>query len=115
MGKGYLSYTMALILQVIDHGYRYGFDVMTITGLASGTVYPALRRLEDAGKVGAPEHCASRTAPTAQVLRSHQTRPDRVERRARTFPAARADRATRNNETGAAEGLSRMEVLKTKP
>ena len=52
MGKGYLSYTMALILQALDHGYRYGFDIMTITGLASGTVYPALRRLEDAGFVG---------------------------------------------------------------
>jgi PadR family transcriptional regulator PadR len=48
MGKGYLSYTMALILQALDYGYRYGFDIMTITGLASGTVYPALRRLEDA-------------------------------------------------------------------
>lgn len=51
MGKSYLSYTMALILQVVDHDYRYGFDIMTITGLASGTVYPALRRLEDAGFV----------------------------------------------------------------
>ena len=51
MGKSYLSYTMALILQVLDHGYRHGFDIMTITGLASGTVYPALRRLEDAGFV----------------------------------------------------------------
>ncbi len=51
MGKGYLSYTMALILQVVEHGYLYGFDIMTITGLASGTVYPALRRLEDAGFV----------------------------------------------------------------
>lgn len=49
MGRSYLSYTMALILQALDHGYRYGFDIMTITGLASGTVYPALRRLEDAG------------------------------------------------------------------
>ena len=48
MGRGYLSYTMALILQALDNGYRYGFEVMTITGLASGTVYPALRRLEDA-------------------------------------------------------------------
>jgi PadR family transcriptional regulator, regulatory protein PadR len=48
MGKGYLSYTMALILQSVDNGYRYGFDVMAITGLPSGTVYPALRRLEDA-------------------------------------------------------------------
>jgi|SRR5436190_3740416 len=51
MGKNYLSYTMALILQVVEHGYRYGFDIMTVTGLASGTVYPALRRLEDAGHV----------------------------------------------------------------
>ncbi len=48
MGKSYLSYTMALILQVLDNGYRYGFEVMTVTGLASGTVYPALRRLEEA-------------------------------------------------------------------
>lgn len=51
MGKGYLSYTMALILLALDNGYRYGFDIMTITGLASGTVYPALRRLEDASFV----------------------------------------------------------------
>ena len=48
MGKAYLSYTMALILQALDNGYRYGFDVMQITGLPSGTVYPALRRLENA-------------------------------------------------------------------
>ncbi|MFN7929787.1 MAG: hypothetical protein U0Y68_17950 [Blastocatellia bacterium] len=40
---------MALILQAVENGYRYGFDVMTITGLPSGTVYPALRRLEEAG------------------------------------------------------------------
>ena len=51
MGKSYLSYTMALILQAVENGYRYGFDIMTMTGLASGTVYPALRRLEDAGFV----------------------------------------------------------------
>jgi len=42
---------MALILQALENGYRYGFDVMQVTGLASGTVYPALRRLEDAGFV----------------------------------------------------------------
>ena len=48
MRHKYLSYTMALILQAIENGYRYGFEVMQITGLASGTIYPALRRLEDA-------------------------------------------------------------------
>jgi PadR family transcriptional regulator PadR len=41
-----LSHTSALILQTISHGYRYGFDIMDVTGLPSGTVYPALRRLE---------------------------------------------------------------------
>jgi PadR family transcriptional regulator PadR len=41
-----LSHTSALILQTLSHGYRYGFDIMDVTGLPSGTVYPALRRLE---------------------------------------------------------------------
>ncbi|SRR6266550_279343 len=41
-----LSHTSAMILQTITHGYRYGFDIMDVTGLPSGTVYPALRRLE---------------------------------------------------------------------
>ena len=49
--KGYLSYSGAVILQAVASGYRYGFDVMDITGLPSGTVYPALRRLEEAGQV----------------------------------------------------------------
>ena len=41
-----LSHTAALILQTISSGYNYGFDIMEVTGLPSGTVYPALRRLE---------------------------------------------------------------------
>src|ERR1043165_2042691 len=51
MKKNYLSYTMALTLQAIENGYGYGFDIMAVTGLASGTVYPALRRLENADYV----------------------------------------------------------------
>ncbi|HWC97449.1 MAG TPA: helix-turn-helix transcriptional regulator [Candidatus Sulfopaludibacter sp.] len=35
-----------MILQAIGTGYIYGYTVMEVTGLASGTVYPALRRLE---------------------------------------------------------------------
>ena len=46
-----LSHTSALILQTISQGYRYGFDIMDVTGLASGTVYPALRRLEREGLI----------------------------------------------------------------
>ena len=41
-----LSHTAALILKALSLGYCFGFDVMSITGLPSGTVYPALRRLE---------------------------------------------------------------------
>jgi PadR family transcriptional regulator, regulatory protein PadR len=41
-----LSYTAALVLQTISSGYNYGFDIMELTGLPSGTVYPTLRRLE---------------------------------------------------------------------
>lgn len=46
MGKNYLSFSVAVILQALANGYQYGFDIMDITGLPSGTVYPALRRLE---------------------------------------------------------------------
>ena len=41
-----LSHTAAMILQAIDAGYVYGFSVMEMTGLPSGTVYPAMQRLE---------------------------------------------------------------------
>jgi PadR family transcriptional regulator PadR len=41
-----LSHTAAMILQAINSGYVYGFSVMEMTGLPSGTVYPAMRRLE---------------------------------------------------------------------
>jgi len=42
-----ISYTTAIILQALACGYRYGFDIIDVTGLPSGTVYPALRRFED--------------------------------------------------------------------
>jgi PadR family transcriptional regulator PadR len=41
-----LSHTAAMILQAIHSGYVYGFSIMEMTGLPSGTVYPAMRRLE---------------------------------------------------------------------
>ncbi len=41
-----LSHTAAMILQAIDAGVVYGFGIMEMTGLPSGTVYPAMRRLE---------------------------------------------------------------------
>ena len=44
-----LTYPTALVLLAVREGVRYGFDIIDGTGLRSGTVYPILRRLEDAG------------------------------------------------------------------
>ena len=41
-----LSYTGLFVLQALKQGHRFGFDIMEVTGLPSGTIYPALRRLE---------------------------------------------------------------------
>src|SRR5580765_3900262 len=49
MGKGFLTYATAIILQAVANGYSYGFDIIDVTGMPGGTVYPALRRLDDAG------------------------------------------------------------------
>ena len=49
MGKGFLTYSTTVILQAVANGYLYGFDIIDITGVPGGTVYPALRRLEEAG------------------------------------------------------------------
>jgi len=40
-----------MILLTIHAGSVYGFSVMDVTGLPSGTVYPALRRLERDGLI----------------------------------------------------------------
>ena len=44
-----LSFGAAAILHAIASGRQFGFDIMEATGLTSGTVYPALDRLETAG------------------------------------------------------------------
>ena len=46
-----LSYAALFVLQALTQGYRFGFDIMDATGLPSGTIYPALRRLESLGFV----------------------------------------------------------------
>jgi PadR family transcriptional regulator PadR len=44
-----MTQVTALVLRAVAAGHRYGFDIMDACGLPSGTVYPALRRLERAG------------------------------------------------------------------
>ncbi|MBS1876908.1 MAG: helix-turn-helix transcriptional regulator [Acidobacteria bacterium] len=46
-----LSYTAAAILKAVSSGRCYGFEIMEAIGLPSGTVYPALRRLESGGAI----------------------------------------------------------------
>jgi DNA-binding PadR family transcriptional regulator len=46
-----LSYAAVSVLHAVASGVRYGFDIMDRTELPSGTVYPALSRLERDGYV----------------------------------------------------------------
>ncbi len=51
MRKRRLGPVQELVLQAVAGGHRYGFDLMDVTGLASGAVYQALAALERAGYV----------------------------------------------------------------
>jgi PadR family transcriptional regulator, regulatory protein PadR len=76
-----LSHTAAIILQAIHAGRIYGFSVMEETGLPSGTVYPALRRLERDGLI--------RSQWESQSLADADQRPPR-----KYYKITRAGKAT---------------------
>ena len=44
-----LAFGQVAILHAIADGNRFGFEIMDATGLTSGTVYPALDKLESVG------------------------------------------------------------------
>lgn len=46
-----LTHATALTLQALASGACHGFQIMDVTDLPSGTVYPVLRRLERAAAV----------------------------------------------------------------
>jgi DNA-binding PadR family transcriptional regulator len=48
-----LTPATTLVLHALANGFSHGFDVIDVTGLASGTVYPILRRLETEALVAA--------------------------------------------------------------
>jgi DNA-binding PadR family transcriptional regulator len=63
MTRKTLGITTVQVLHSVAAGTRYGFDIMDVTGLPSGTVYPALSRLERQGLLRAkwePHHIAQR-------------------------------------------------------
>ena len=64
-----LSYTALFVLQAVARGYRFGFDIMDVTHLPSGTVYPALRRLESFGLVRSDWETPSKARKQARPRR----------------------------------------------
>ena len=46
-----MTHATAMILQALEAGHRYGFEIIDAVGVRSGTVYPVLRRLEEQGLV----------------------------------------------------------------
>lgn len=81
MAKPNLTFPTGLVLQAISEGSRYGFDIIDATSLPSGTVYPALRRLEGAGCLsseweageeaeaeGRPPRCYYKLTPAGESL-----------------------------------------------
>ena len=53
MARYNITYPTTLVLHAIADGARYGFEIADRTGLQTGTVYPALRRLDTLGFVRA--------------------------------------------------------------
>jgi DNA-binding PadR family transcriptional regulator len=49
VAKRFLTFATAAILNAVSNGYSFGFDIVDVTGMPGGTVYPALRRLEESG------------------------------------------------------------------
>ena len=47
--KKNLSLGSVMVLHALARGFMYGFDIMEETSLTSGTIYPALDRLEKLG------------------------------------------------------------------
>jgi PadR family transcriptional regulator, regulatory protein PadR len=64
-----LTHITALILHAIDSGVVYGFSIMEMTGLPSGTVYPAMRRMEEDQLI--------RSRWERQVIADREQRPPR--------------------------------------
>ena len=64
-----ISVSAFAVLAAISRSVRYGFDIMDATGLPSGTVYPALGRLERDGYV--------RSRWESQTVAQREKRPPR--------------------------------------
>ncbi|MGD9902025.1 MAG: PadR family transcriptional regulator [Vicinamibacterales bacterium] len=64
-----LSFGTVAVLHAVASGHRFGFDVVDVTGLTAGSVYPALERLEGLGYV--------RSSWEAPAVAQQERRPPR--------------------------------------
>ena len=110
-----LTYPTTLVLQAIADGVRYGFDIADRTGLQTGTVYPALRRLEGARlrpiELGEREDRAARAAAGAALLRDHARRRRRARGRGQALREPRPPAPGRAMPDLAAGASSRLASL----
>lgn len=68
-----LTLPTATVLSALVHGHGYGFEILDVTGLRAGTVYPVLRRLEENGLVEStwedPERARAKGRPARRNYR----------------------------------------------
>jgi DNA-binding PadR family transcriptional regulator len=76
-----IGYVPLFVLRAIAVGHRFGFDIMDATALPSGSVYPALRRLEANGLVASAweDDASARNASRPRRRNYRITRAGRLE------------------------------------
>ena len=97
-----MTFALAQVLQALDAGYTYGFDIADATSLRGGTVYPLLRRLEAEGLVASTWEAASASRDVGRPARKYYrlkpaARPQLTQARER-FPFRAVARAPRTQE-----------------
>ena len=87
-----MTYPTAMVLQALEAGYRYGFDIAQAVGLRPGSVYQILHRLEEAGLVSAQWEDADTAReegrPSRRYYGLHDHARPLVEEAVRRMPAA---------------------------
>ena len=90
MARIRMTYATARVLQALDEGLRYGFDIADVTGLRGGTVYPILRRLEEEGLVASSWEAAEigrrEGRPSLKYYQLRRTAEPLVEEARQRFP-----------------------------
>lgn len=86
-----MTYPTAMVLQGLDSGHRYGFEIAEAAGLRPGSVYQILRRLEKAGLVRGKweeaEIAHGDGRPARRYYRLTSEAESELERARSTYPA----------------------------